>query len=89
MLLGGLLIWGLQPGPLLFVATARPELLDRRRPLPAFARETFTDWFDRRRPPASAPRGSVVLFHDTFIKLGPLPLPLIRKAMLGETGKPL
>jgi uncharacterized protein (DUF885 family) len=27
-------------------------------------------------------------FHDTFIKLGPLPLPLIRKAMLGETGNP-
>lgn len=26
-------------------------------------------------------------FHDTFIKLGPLPLPLIRKAMLGDTGK--
>ena len=28
-------------------------------------------------------------FHDTFIKLGPLPLPLIRKAMLGESGKAL
>jgi uncharacterized protein (DUF885 family) len=27
-------------------------------------------------------------FHDTFVKLGPLPLPLIRKAMLGEIGKP-
>ena len=27
-------------------------------------------------------------FHDDFIKLGPLPLPLIRKAMLGETGDP-
>jgi uncharacterized protein (DUF885 family) len=25
-------------------------------------------------------------FHDTFITLGPLPLPLVRKAMLGETG---
>jgi Fe-S oxidoreductase len=41
--------------------------IDRRRPLPAFARETFTDWFDQRRPPAAAPRGDVVLFHDTFI----------------------
>jgi Fe-S oxidoreductase len=41
--------------------------IDRRRPLPAFARETFTDWFDRRRPPAAAPRGPVVLFHDTFV----------------------
>ncbi|MDT5397879.1 MAG: hypothetical protein QOK33_1110 [Mycobacterium sp.] len=27
-------------------------------------------------------------FHDDFIKLGPLPLPLIRKAMLGATGDP-
>jgi hypothetical protein len=24
-------------------------------------------------------------FHDTFITLGPLPLPLVRRAMLGET----
>ena len=29
---------------------------------------------------------SLQSFHDTFIKLGPLPLPLIRKAMLGEIG---
>ena len=27
-------------------------------------------------------------FHDAFIKLGPLPLPLIRRAMLGEVGQP-
>ena len=26
-------------------------------------------------------------FHDTFLKLGPLPLPLIRRAMLGEQGQ--
>jgi FAD/FMN-containing dehydrogenase/Fe-S oxidoreductase len=41
--------------------------IDRRRPLPALAAETFTDWFNRHSPPASAPRGEVVLFHDTFI----------------------
>ena len=41
--------------------------IDRRRPLPAFARETFTDWFAGRRAPAEAPRGSVLLFHDTFV----------------------
>ncbi len=29
---------------------------------------------------------SLQKFHDEFIKLGPLPLPLIRKAMLGEVG---
>ena len=40
--------------------------IDRRRPLPRFARESFTDWFDARRPNVDAPRGSVVLFHDTF-----------------------
>jgi uncharacterized protein (DUF885 family) len=27
---------------------------------------------------------SLQAFHDTFIKLGPLPLPLVRKAMLGD-----
>ncbi len=26
-------------------------------------------------------------FHDTFLKLGPLPLPLVRKAMLGDAGE--
>jgi FAD/FMN-containing dehydrogenase/Fe-S oxidoreductase len=41
--------------------------IDRRRPLPAFAAQTFEDWFRRRTPPATAPRGEVVLFHDTFV----------------------
>ena len=27
-------------------------------------------------------------FHDAFIKLRPLPLPLVRKAMVGEVGNP-
>jgi uncharacterized protein (DUF885 family) len=27
-------------------------------------------------------------FHDAFLKLGPLPLPLMRRAMLGEAGQP-
>jgi uncharacterized protein (DUF885 family) len=31
---------------------------------------------------------SIKDFHDEFLKLGPLPLPLIRRAMLGETGDP-
>jgi len=30
---------------------------------------------------------SLQTFHDAFIKLGPLPLPLIRQAMLGQTGE--
>jgi FAD/FMN-containing dehydrogenase/Fe-S oxidoreductase len=41
--------------------------IDPRRPLPALAPEPFTDWFRRHRPPAPAPRGEVVLFHDTFV----------------------
>jgi Fe-S oxidoreductase len=41
--------------------------IDRRRPLPPLAAETFTDWFARRPVPAAAPRGEVVLFHDTFV----------------------
>src|SRR5204863_1635073 len=40
--------------------------IDRRRPLPALASETFTDWFARRTAPP-ATRGEVVLFHDTFV----------------------
>jgi uncharacterized protein (DUF885 family) len=32
------------------------------------------------------PEYSLQRFHDDFIKLGPLPMPLIRQAMLGETG---
>jgi len=27
-------------------------------------------------------------FHDAFISLGRMPLPLVRKAMLGEAGQP-
>ena len=41
--------------------------IDRRRPLPTLATETFEDWFRGHAPPASAPRGEVVLFHDTFV----------------------
>jgi len=41
--------------------------IDRRRPLPAFSGETFTGWFDRRKPARETPRGRVVLFADTFV----------------------
>src|SRR5919201_1437347 len=41
--------------------------IDRRRPLPALASETFEHWFHGRTPPVAAPRGEVVLFHDTFV----------------------
>ena len=32
-------------------------------------------------------RFSLQEFHDSFIKLGPLPLPLVRKSMLGDAGR--
>src|SRR5436309_4527894 len=41
--------------------------IDRRRPLPSLAAETFGDWFRRHTPLAAAPRGDVVLFDDTFV----------------------
>ncbi|HUG36407.1 MAG TPA: FAD-linked oxidase C-terminal domain-containing protein, partial [Candidatus Limnocylindrales bacterium] len=74
--IGTLSWWGSRLAPVSnWIAASAPNRwlmerlmgIDRRRPLPAFARETFTDWFDRRRAPASAPRGSVLLFHDTFV----------------------
>jgi uncharacterized protein (DUF885 family) len=37
----------------------------------------------------NGPQYSLRNFHDSFLKLGPLPLPLMRKAMLGEEGQAL
>jgi FAD/FMN-containing dehydrogenase/Fe-S oxidoreductase len=54
--------------------------IDRRRPLPAFATETFEDWFRRHAPPSVAPRGEVVLFHDTFVTYN---APAIGQAAVG------
>jgi FAD/FMN-containing dehydrogenase/Fe-S oxidoreductase len=68
--------WGSRLAPLSnWIAASWPTRLlmekllgiDRRRPLPAFAGDTFTGWFDRRKPRRDAPRGAVVLFHDTFV----------------------
>ena len=40
--------------------------IERRRPLPHFASRSFLRWWKHHQPPSAAPRGSVVLFHDTF-----------------------
>jgi FAD/FMN-containing dehydrogenase/Fe-S oxidoreductase len=41
--------------------------IDRRRPLPRFARETLVRWHRRRRrPPATGARGDVVFLADSF-----------------------
>ena len=39
-----------------------------QRTLPAFARETFSTWFQRHTRRTPATRGPVVLFHDTFVE---------------------
>jgi Fe-S oxidoreductase len=37
--------------------------------MPVLARQTFSQWFTTRQErPRSAPRGQVVLFHDTFVE---------------------
>jgi Fe-S oxidoreductase len=54
--------------------------IDRRRPLPTLAAQTFTDWFGRHTPPAAAPRGEVVLFNDTFTTYN---VPEIARAAVG------
>jgi Fe-S oxidoreductase len=40
--------------------------IDRRRPLPRFADETFEAWFRHHAPEGDGANGEVVLFHDTF-----------------------
>jgi len=54
--------------------------IDRRRPLPSLAAQTFTDWFGHRTPPTAAPRGEVVLFNDTFTTYN---VPEIARAAVG------
>ncbi|MDE0212715.1 MAG: heterodisulfide reductase-related iron-sulfur binding cluster, partial [Deltaproteobacteria bacterium] len=40
--------------------------IDRRRPLPSFARHNFDDWWKKHAATGNGSRGSVILFHDTF-----------------------
>ena len=40
--------------------------VDRRRPLPQFASETFEEWFRNHQAEGEGAKGEVVLFHDTF-----------------------
>ena len=40
--------------------------IDRRRPLPKFAGETFEEWFSNYKAEGNGSKGEVVLFHDTF-----------------------
>jgi Fe-S oxidoreductase len=40
--------------------------VERRRPLPQFAGETFEKWFGKHKTEGNRSKGDVVLFHDTF-----------------------
>jgi FAD/FMN-containing dehydrogenase/Fe-S oxidoreductase len=40
--------------------------ISRHRPLPRFAMRRFSSWHKSRTAATSAPRGDLVLFHDTF-----------------------
>jgi uncharacterized protein (DUF885 family) len=39
------------------------------------------------RQEKSGAKASLQEFHDRFITIGPLPLPLVRRVMLGEIGQ--
>lgn len=41
--------------------------IHRARSLPPFARRSFTEWFRTRTPLSDGHRGTVFLFHDTFM----------------------
>ena len=67
--------WGARLAPLSnWWAASRPSRwllerlagIDRRRPLPSFAGETFEDWFGGHPCEGDGAKGEVVLFHDTF-----------------------
>ena len=42
--------------------------IDRRRQLPTFARERFSDWFANRSYGGGGRKGRVALFNDTFVE---------------------
>ena len=67
--------WGSRLAPLSnWLVNSRPHRwllehlggIDKRRPLPTFARESFENWFGRRSSGGTGSRGFVILFHDTF-----------------------
>lgn len=41
--------------------------IHKARSLPAFARHTFPEWFKAHTPLGDGPRGTILLFHDTFM----------------------
>jgi Fe-S oxidoreductase len=60
--------------------------IHRARSLPAFARPTFPDWFRRHVPAGDGSRGTVVLFHDTFMDFNYPPTGIAVTEILEKAG---
>ena len=53
---------------------------------PPWRPRPFTGWFARHRPPTAAPRGEVVLFHDTFVTYNTPAIGQAAVALLEQAG---
>ena len=60
--------------------------IDRRRPLPQFAGETFEDWFGKHRSEGGGSKGEIVLFHDTFNNFNTPNVAIAATRFLEESG---
>jgi Bacterial protein of unknown function (DUF885) len=67
-----------------FLCATTSASMDIPGPSETVATEAY---YNMTLPDPMGAQYSLQKFHDTFIALGPLPLPLIRKAMLGEAGQ--
>ena len=60
--------------------------IHRARSLPAFVRPTFPDWFRGHAPRGDGHRGSVLLFHDTFMDFNYPPTGIALTELLETAG---
>lgn len=60
--------------------------IHRARSLPAFARPTFPEWFRRHTPLGDGRRGTVLLFHDTFMDFNYPPTGIAVTELLEQAG---
>jgi FAD/FMN-containing dehydrogenase/Fe-S oxidoreductase len=60
--------------------------VDRRRPLPSFAGETFEAWFHKHNQEGDGSRSEVVLFHDTFNNYNTPPVAIAATRFLDRCG---
>ncbi|HXK30331.1 MAG TPA: FAD-linked oxidase C-terminal domain-containing protein, partial [Candidatus Binatia bacterium] len=63
--------------------------VDRRRPLPQFASETFEDWFRSHKTDGDGAKGEVILFHDTFNNFNSPNVAIAATRFLERSGYPV